>query len=240
MPPSAWRRSEPRLPTAALLAPLLPVLALLLADAVLGLDQRLADALYAWQGHRWALRHAWTTEWVVHRIGRGISLLAWVAMLVAWLASLRVARWRRWRRPLAYLLLSTLTAAALIACTKAATGMDCPWDLLRYGGDRPFVGLFTARPSGLERGHCFPAAHAGTGYAWVALYFFTAEVRPRWRGTAWLPGVLAGAVFGLSQQLRGAHFLSHDLTALALCWALAALLYRAFWPQQDAAGNAPG
>lgn len=223
--------SRPQLPLVTLLAPLLLIALALLVDAAFGLDQRLADALYAWQGHRWALRHAWLTEAMVHRVGRIASLLAWLAMLGAWLGALRMPRWKRWRRPLGYLLLSTLLSAALIAWTKALTNMDCPWDLLRYGGDRPFVGLFAARPPWLERGHCFPAAHAGTGYAWVALYFFLTVVRPRWRMTGLLAGLGVGLVFGAAQQLRGAHFLSHDLSALALCWAVAALLYRTFWPK---------
>jgi membrane-associated PAP2 superfamily phosphatase len=238
-PTRAVLRPGARLPATALLTPLLLVLALLLVVAAFGLDERLADALYAWQGHRWALRHAWITDTLVHRAGRAISLLAWLATLGTWLASLRVARWRAWRRPLGYLLLSTLLAATLIAWAKARTNMDCPWDLQRYGGDRPFVGLLDARPGALARGHCFPAAHAGTGYAWVALYFFVAQVRPRWRRAALLPGLLAGAVFGLSQQLRGAHFLSHDLSALALCWVVAALLYRAFWPPAERMAGTP-
>ena len=38
-------------------------------------------------------------------------------------------------------------------------------------------------------------------------------------------GLLAGGVFGFSQQLRGAHFLSHDLWTLATCWAVSLGLY---------------
>ena len=34
-------------------------------------------------------------------------------------------------------------------------------------------------------------------------------------------GLLAGMVFGLAQQLRGAHFLSHDVASLAVCWGVA-------------------
>ncbi len=34
-------------------------------------------------------------------------------------------------------------------------------------------------------------------------------------------GLLAGTVFGVAQQLRGAHFLSHDVASLIVCWAVA-------------------
>ncbi len=215
--------------------PLLAIALLLAMDAALGLDQRLADALYAWQGQRWALRHALLTEGLIHRAGRIASLLAWLAVLAAWLAALRVPSGRPWRKPLAYLLVSTLACAALIAWIKSWSNMDCPWDLVRYGGNQPWVGLLQVRPPGLERGHCFPAAHAGTGYAWVALYFCLAAVRPRWRNTGLLVALVAGGVFGIAQQLRGAHFLSHDLVSLGLCWTVAVALQAAFWP---AAGSA--
>ncbi len=34
-------------------------------------------------------------------------------------------------------------------------------------------------------------------------------------------GLVAGLIFGISQQLRGAHFLSHDLWSLTICWLVA-------------------
>jgi hypothetical protein len=33
-----------------------------------------------------------------------------------------------------------------------------------------------------------------------------------------------GLLFGTTQQLRGAHFLSHDIWTFALCWSINALL----------------
>jgi membrane-associated PAP2 superfamily phosphatase len=39
-------------------------------------------------------------------------------------------------------------------------------------------------------------------------------------------GLAAGLIFGLAQQLRGAHFLSHDLWALAISWLVALALHR--------------
>ena len=40
-----------------------------------------------------------------------------------------------------------------------------------------------------------------------------------------LTGVVTGSVFALAQQLRGAHFASHNLWTILLCWAVALLLY---------------
>ena len=33
-----------------------------------------------------------------------------------------------------------------------------------------------------------------------------------------IPGLVIGISFGLAQQLRGAHFLSHDVWSAAICW----------------------
>ncbi|RYE95440.1 MAG: hypothetical protein EOO41_05650, partial [Methanobacteriota archaeon] len=72
---------------------------------------------------------------------------------------------------------------------------------------------------------CFPAGHASAGYAWVALYFCALALRPAWRMPALWMGIAAGLLFGIAQQLRGAHFLSHDLWSLAVCWGTALALY---------------
>lgn len=209
----------------------LGVLALLIAaESLGGWNERWADYLFAAQGHRWAWRDAFLTETLAHRAGHALSVLTWCATLVAWIVAMRRETLRAWRRPLGYLLLSVLVATSLVGFIKHWSNMDCPWDLARYGGARPFIGLLGTRPVGLSRGICFPAGHASSGYAWVALYFFLAVVKPRWRWIGLGMGLGTGLVFGLSQQLRGAHFLSHDLWTLAICWTVAALLFRAMWP----------
>jgi membrane-associated PAP2 superfamily phosphatase len=38
-----------------------------------------------------------------------------------------------------------------------------------------------------------------------------------------------GVIFGLAQQARGAHFLSHDLVSLGICWLCAAFWCRLFY-----------
>lgn len=190
-------------------------------------DFVIADALYAWEGHRWALQHGWVTQSLVHMLGKRLSMLAWYGVGIAWLASLCRPQWRHWRRPLLHLLLATVLSTAAVGALKAWTNMDCPWDLLRYGGSRPFVDLFAARPALLPAARCFPAGHASAGYAWVALYFFLAATRPALRTWGLAVGIAAGLIFGVAQQLRGAHFLSHDLASLAICWSTALLLHHA-------------
>lgn len=204
---------------------------LLLSAVALGLlmggggDLWLADRLYAWQGGQWLWRDHWLASAVLHRGGRMVSQLAWIALLVAaiacWSRAGERTRCVRMRRVLLYLVLSGLLASTLIALLKQLTNVDCPWNLLRYGGSLEFVGLFQPRPPEMPRGVCFPAGHAGAGYAWVCLYFAALMWRPSWRWVGLAIGLLAGLLFGVTQQLRGAHFLSHDLCSLLLCWLVA-------------------
>ncbi len=211
---------------------LLPALLLAASSTRLmafGGDFVVADLLYRLQGERWAYRSTWLATDVLHVAGRDTSVFAWLVVVGAWLASSRIATLRRWRRPLAYLALATAMGVVLTSLLKAASPLDCPWDLVRYGGTREFTGWFTrhAAPGG---GGCFPAGHASAGYAWLALYFFFARTVPRWRRRGLFAALAVGLVFGLSQQFRGAHFPSHDVWTAAICWfsalALDAAMFR--------------
>lgn len=201
--------------------PLLAFVALNLLLLGLGGDQWLADRLYAVQGHAWRLHDGFITESLVHALGKQLSVLAWLGVIGAWGASFLHPPLRTRRGALGRLALSVLLATSLVALLKGWTHMDCPWDLARYGGKRDFIGLLQHRPADFPPARCFPAGHASAGYAWVALYFFFRSTRPtlRWWGLA--TGITLGLVFGISQQLRGAHFLSHDLWTAMICWSIA-------------------
>jgi membrane-associated PAP2 superfamily phosphatase len=200
----------------------------LLSFVLMGLrgDQWLADALYAWEGNAWSLQSGHFTQDVLHAGGRQFVKYLWVGVLLAFLVSLARRSKAAWRWPLAYLLVSTVLATMLVGVMKRWTHVDCPWDLLRYGGGKAYYGLFSTRPVGVRSSGCFPAGHASAGYAWVALYFFLLATRPRWRWWGLGVGMLLGLLFGFAQQLRGAHFLSHDLWALMVSWLSALALYR--------------
>jgi membrane-associated PAP2 superfamily phosphatase len=196
------------------------------------LDWRLAHNLYLGQGEAWPLRKAFLTETLLHKRGHDLSILAWIVVLVSWLVALKRESLRAWRKPLGYLLLAVLLATLLISWIKSWSNIDCPWDVVGLGGDRPYIGVFETRPAGLPHGRCFPGGHASGGYAWMALYFFFLMIRPhlRWYGLATGAGV--GVMFGIAQQLRGAHFLSHDLWTAMICWTVAFGLYRVFQTRQ--------
>jgi membrane-associated PAP2 superfamily phosphatase len=201
--------------------------------ALLHVDWKLAQALYAWQGDHWALRKGFFTETLVHKLGHDLSIAAWVIVLTAWIVSFKRSSMRAWRKPLGYLLLSVLASTLLVAWIKSWSNMDCPWDIEGLGGTRPYITLLSTRPDWLPHNKCFPAGHASGGFSWMALYFFFLMTRPtlRWYGLA--AGMGVGLLYGISQQLRGAHFVSHDLWTAMICWTVAYGMYSLFRPKSD-------
>lgn len=217
----------------------LPLAAFVLLSAwLLGLrgDLWLADHVYAWEGGRWSLQSHWLNERVLHTGARWASIVAWLGVLLAWLATLLRGQWRAWRRPLGYLALAVLLSTGLISVLKSFSHMDCPWDLARYGGTRVYHGLLQMRAE--TPGRCFPAGHASAGYAWLALFFFFAVVKPAWRRRGLATGIGLGLLFGVDQQLRGAHFLSHDVFTAMICWSIALGLYLLMLRPRGAGGVA--
>ena len=192
-----------------------------------GGDFWIADQIFRLEGGHWTLRDAWLTSTLLHTAGRQLGILAWLLLAVAWLLSRRAQVPTIWRNSLAYVLTSVLFSSLLITLLKHNSGVDCPWDLLRYGGQHAYIAPFSA--SKIGTGICFPSGHAAVGYAWVAIAFAMSYIRPEWQVRTLAIVLLVGMTFGIVQQLRGAHFLSHDLWALAICWLVAALLAR-YWP----------
>ena len=215
---------------------LLPLVAFVAANVVLlqfGGDRWIAGHLYLWEGGHWALRDNPVTSTLIHQGGKRLSALAWLGVVACALVAWRRPAWRTWRKPLLYLALAVLLSTSIVAWMKSWTHVDCPWDLVGFGGTRSYHDLLAALPAHASPGRCFPAGHASAGYAWLALFFFLGETRPQWRWKGLAMGLAVGVVFGISQQLRGAHFASHDLWTLLLCWLVAVLLHRAMFARRS-------
>ncbi|HUQ10839.1 MAG TPA: phosphatase PAP2 family protein [Steroidobacteraceae bacterium] len=195
----------------------------------LGLDQRIAGALY--------FDHA-TTHWLgtgpgdwwahqlLHDDGRWLIRGIAAAAIATWVASFFLEPLRASRRRTGYVALAMVGAIVLVGALKSVTNVDCPWDLAGYGGHNPYVPLFADRPNYLPRARCFPGAHASSGFALMCFYFAWRDVAPvRARGALAIALVI-GIAFAVGQEARGAHFLSHDLAAAAIVWFVQLSLYR--------------
>jgi membrane-associated PAP2 superfamily phosphatase len=206
--------------------PLVLFVPLAILFAVTELDVSIANALFFDDVHRrWIGAHNFWIESVFHDGGRWTIRGVVAAGIAVRLVTFRCERWRSIGRSSLYFVVAGVLGIAIVGLLKTITNVDCPWDLDLYGGRFPLVRLFADRPDALRMGHCFPAAHASSGYALVTLYFAFREWSEMLARLGLAFGLVCGIVFGLAQQSRGAHFISHDLWSAFLIWLTAVSVY---------------
>lgn len=188
------------------------------------LDVAVARAIFFERPHTWVGAGQWWTI-ALHDGGRWLIRALVAAALLAWVLSFIEGRTQRWRRPAAYFALSVVLTIGLAGALKATTNVNCPWDLTPFGGQFPYVHLFEDRADGLRHAQCFPAAHASSGYALMCLYFMLRERSAKLARGGLGIGICTGLLFGIAQQARGAHFVSHDLCSAMLAWIVSASVY---------------
>ncbi|MFT6897617.1 MAG: membrane-associated PAP2 superfamily phosphatase [Paraglaciecola sp.] len=202
-----------------------------------GGDEWLASQIYHIYG-AWHWQQSWLLETVIHKGGR----LLIIAIVLLMLLTTLVSYWRGWgnktsRLSGVYLCIATLASIIAVSLLKRLTTLPCPWDLEKFGGDQAPVYLYDVFSSQLDIGHCFPSGHASGGFALFSFYFAARMLLPKYqvgnRLNLWfLPGLCLGLAFGLAQQLRGAHFISHDIASALVCWTVCALIYRLFFARR--------
>ena len=204
--------------------PLLALVLGLLITQGLDFDRYWADLLFRLEGDDWDLRYAWLTSRVLHEYGQRFSIAWGVGLLALTAVSSWSQRLRPYRRGLVCLCIAVITSLLLVSLGKHMLALPCPWDLSRYGGDVAGAAVYSLHPG--EVGGCFPAGHAAGGYCLFALFFFARQY-PLGRAIWWLaPGIVVGITYGFAQELRGAHFLSHDMVSAGLCWFVSYAVFR--------------
>lgn len=188
------------------------------------IDRLVADYFYGLQGNSWAWKGSWLAERVLHQGGRSLSLLIALVAFIAMLLAYTCERFNRHQKALLYLFCAAGGSSLLVSIFKALLAVSCPWEFARYGGQLPYHSVIEQLMLRNGAG-CFPAAHASAGYAWVAVYFVGCIYASRWRWAGLVGALLFGLVLGVAQQVRGAHFISHDLWTLAVCWFYCLGLY---------------
>lgn len=214
------------------LATALALIALLAWDTT-GLDMTLAQWFGGATG--FPLRQHWLFNAVLHEGGRFASwavalwLCAGVWLPTGWLRRIQLNR-------RAQLALTTLLAVLVVSGLKSFSPTSCPWDLAAFGRTAQHLSHWAFTSDG-GSGRCFPAGHASAGFAFIGGYFAFRRRAPA-LACGWLMGsMLAGLLLGLSQQVRGAHFMSHTLWTGWLCW-LTALLVDTLWTARPRLGVA--
>jgi membrane-associated PAP2 superfamily phosphatase len=192
-----------------------------------GLDRTLAR----WFGsaHGFPLQGHWFLTRVMHDGARSLSWLLVVGLCLAvWWPVGALERLDFSAR--LQLAVTALAGALAVSLIKGISATSCPWDLADFGGIARYVPHWRLMVHDGGPGHCFPAGHASSGFAFVGGFFVFRPVDQR-LALVWLVlALLAGLLLGLGQQLRGAHFMSHTLWTAWICWS-AALLVEAAWPR---------
>ncbi|MFC4310829.1 phosphatase PAP2 family protein [Steroidobacter flavus] len=206
-----------------------PLVLFVLLAAVLAtttLDISIAHALYFDEVQsRWIGAGSWWANELIHHGGMWFMRIVALLALALWAATWARPQLHVLRRPSLYFFVSVVLSVGLVGLLKTLTNVDCPRDLTEFGGAFPFIHLFEHRPAALRHAQCFPAAHASSGYALLALYFVFRERSRRVARLGLASGLLMGLVFGIAQQARGAHFVSHDVWSAMLVWTVSLSVY---------------
>src|SRR4030095_3042261 len=206
-----------RLVPVPVLVSLLALILLLAWDAA-GFDLKLAKAIATPYG--FPLRDNAFLVDVMHWGGRIVSWALFILLLVA-------IRWPvgpMKRLPIverAQIVVTVLGSVLVVSLIKQGSTTSCPWDVQTFGGVAQYVSHWRwGLPDG-GPGHCFPAGHASAAFAYLGAYFVWRRFSVR-TARLWLAGALVGGLLlGISQQLRGAHYMSHTLWAAWFCWVTA-------------------
>lgn len=208
--------------------PLLVILSGVIAEYS-GLDLLLAQLFYDVSINSWPCKSHWLTSDVLHTGGRNFVVTIAGFILAVFILSFFIKRLSRYRKAAAYLLIASLTGPALVAIGKHYTHIYSPWHLVIFGGAQPYIRIFDMVPSGAKVGHAFPAGHSSGGFAFFSLYFLALRYQASLRYYGLYFALVLGFTFGITQQVRGAHFLSHDLFSLVVCWYSSLMMYFIFF-----------
>lgn len=130
------------------------------------------------------------------------------------------------RYRLRFVAVASLVVPFAIRTIKRHSAMHCPWDVDRYGGYAPYLRLLDPTPANWHAGYCFPTGHASTGLWLASLAVFWLPHAPKKALMVFLGGLGIGFALGWTQQMRGAHFLTHTLWAL---WVTTLIIGIMFW-----------
>ena len=113
-------------------------------------------------------------------------------------------------------LMMAILSMSVVSIIKHYSNHACPWDILDQGSLQT-LGIIQFLPQ-LGEGGCFPGGHASLGYAWLTGFFAFCPVQKRLAYFYLFSGLVLGTGMGWIQMMRGAHFMSHNLWTMWLCY----------------------
>ncbi|MFQ5527006.1 MAG: phosphatase PAP2 family protein [Thermoanaerobaculia bacterium] len=215
-------------PSRSALLPFAALASLLALFQATNLDLRVQDLFFDHATGSWLVdAQAPLARWIFYTGPKYLLIIVACTLLLV------VAGFRSIGRPLGlgrrgaiFLFLCLAVVPGIVSVGKSATGVWCPSQIHRYGGEMPYVKPWKGQAVGPEgrRGRCFPAGHASGGFALLGLFFLPEGPVSGRRGL--LLGLSVGWMLGLYQMFKGAHYLSHTLVTMVLAWLIVVVLAR--------------
>lgn len=204
----------------------LPLVAVLLWD-ISGLDRTVIAWYGSAQGFYWKDNY-WLTE-IFHVGARRICVaLALYCIVAIWLP---LGWWRQAsQRQRVWLACNVWLCAVGIAALKSASLTSCPWDLAEFGAKGLYVwhfasqlGIDASLGAGISAdggpGRCFPSGHASSFFSFLPAFWLITIYNARRAKRLLAVFCIAGLALSWVQVMRGAHYPSHLLWTMWLCWA---------------------
>lgn len=210
-----------------IVVPLLIAIVLIAIDHTTDMDRTLTRWAYDAQTRTFPLRTAFWLDVVMHHWTKDVVITLGGLLAAALVVSSILPVLSGQRLVLLFVVLAMSLAPLAVTLAKSVSARHCPWDIDEFGGLVPYTRMFEPAVPDSPAGHCFPAGHASTGFALLALYFAAyANGRKKAARIALAVGLGAGLALGFGRVLQGAHFPSHVLWSGLLCWVVMVLLYR--------------
>ena len=217
---------------------LLPFVALILISMLAqftSLDTVIANKFYEPVSKSWIGANSWWADTLIHDWGRYLIAFIFLSALITLVISYFVPnRLKKIRRIATYLCLSIILTTSLVSLGKKYSNVDCPRDLMQYGGNQPYTPVFSIKPASLPAGQCFPGGHSSGAFSLYALYFIFLLQLPRHARTILIVVSVLGITYGFGQWARGSHFIIHDIWSAAIGWYISfGLFYSMFSPHRS-------
>ena len=214
----------------------LPILILLLAVVLQYSDIDVWWIAHFFDAERgiWLYKTHWLFDDVIHVGGQIFDKLIIALCLIGYVVIHLNKQLCFYRKLMLFFIVATLVGPIVVGIGKNLTHLYTPWDVHLFNGFYPYIRLFDPVAQDAPIGHAFPAGHASGGYCFLSLYFVLLHLKSPYRGLGLILGLVLGIIFGVAQQIRGAHFPSHDLVTLVICWYGSLIMYLLFYPRQNA------
>ena len=185
------------------------------------LDHTLTAFFHDPEAAEFPLRHSAFWNVFMHSGLKYLSLAIWLTLFLLWLLPARWAPNQHLRNAIGFTLLVAPLAALAVSLLRSLSPHSCPWELAAYGGGADYFRFFDSLPANAGPGRCAPSGHASAGFVWIAGYLAARRTSPRAARVVLALTLCLGVLTGLTQIVRGAHFVSHVLLTAWVCYAVA-------------------